>query len=77
MTDPQGADRGRLASLQSIRALEAAPPVESVISVQCAPRDWPLFSAPVLSSLRVTGYKDKGGTMVSLVCFSLSSLLFL
>lgn len=42
-----------------------APPVESVISVQCAPKEWPLFNAPNLSSLRVTGFKEKGGTMVS------------
>ena len=42
-----------------------APPVESVISVQCAPKEWPLFNSPNLSSLRVTGCKEKGGTMVS------------
>ena len=45
----------------------AAPPVESVISVQCAPKEWPLFNAPSLSSLRVTGFKEKGGTMVSTI----------
>ena len=44
-----------------------APPVESVISVQCAPKEWPLFNAPNLSSLRVTGFKEKGGTMVSAI----------
>lgn len=65
MTDPLGSDRGRLASLQSIRALEVAPPAESVISVRCAPRDWPLFATPTLTSIRVNDYKDKGGTVVS------------
>lgn len=45
----------------------AAPPVESVISIQCAPKEWPLFNAPNLSSLRVTGYKEKGGTIVSVI----------
>ena len=45
----------------------AAPPVESVITVQCAPKEWPLFNAPSLSSLRVTGFKEKGGTMVSTI----------
>lgn len=44
-----------------------APPVESVITVQCAPKEWPLFDAPSLSSLRVTGVKEKGGTMVSTI----------
>ena len=44
----------------------AAPPVESVISVQCAPKEWPLFNTPNLSSLRVTGFKEKGGTVVSI-----------
>ena len=42
-----------------------APPVECVISVQCAPKEWPLFNSPNLSSLRITGCKEKGGTMVS------------
>ena len=45
----------------------AAPPVESVISVQCAPKEWPLFNTPNLSSLRVTGFKEKGGTVVSII----------
>ena len=45
----------------------AAPPVESVISVQCAPKEWPLFDTPNLSSLRVTGFKEKGGTVVSII----------
>ena len=45
----------------------AAPPVESVISVQCAPKEWPLFNTPNLSSLRVTSFKEKGGTVVSII----------
>lgn len=45
----------------------AAPPVESVISVQCAPKEWPLFNSPNLSSLRVTSFKEKGGTVVSII----------
>ena len=45
----------------------AAPPVESVISVQCAPKEWPLFNTPHLSSLRVTSFKEKGGTLVSII----------
>ena len=45
----------------------AAPPVESVISVQYAPKEWPLFNTPNLSSLRVTSFKEKGGTVVSII----------
>lgn len=37
------------------------------MTVKCAPKEWPLFSAPGLSSLRVVGHKDRGGTLVS-VC---------
>lgn len=34
------------------------------ITVKCAPKEWPLFSAPGLSSMRVVGYKEKGGVLV-------------
>ena len=37
-----------------------------VIKVKCAPVEWPLFSAPGLSSMRVVDYKEKGGILVSL-----------
>lgn len=40
---------------------------QQVIQVKCAPKEWPLFSAPGLSSMRVVGYKEKGGVLVSLV----------
>ena len=39
---------------------------KQVVKVKCAPKEWPLFSAPGLSSLRVVGYKEKGGVLVSL-----------
>ena len=35
------------------------------IQVKCAPKEWPLFSAPGLSSMRLVGYKEKGGMLVS------------
>ena len=35
------------------------------------PSQWPLFDAPVLSSVRVTGFTENGGTVVSVcVCVS-------
>ncbi len=34
-------------------------------AVKGAPRQWPLFSAPVISSLRIINVKEKGGTLVS------------
>ena len=36
------------------------------IKVKCAPKQWPLFSAPGLSSMRVVGSREKGGTLVSI-----------
>lgn len=38
---------------------------EKGITVKCAPKEWPLFSAPGLSSMRVVGFREKGGTLVS------------
>lgn len=38
---------------------------QMAIRVKCAPKEWPLFSAPGLSSMRVVGCKEKGGTLVS------------
>ena len=35
-------------------------------AVKCAPKEWPLFSAPGLSSLRVVNCRNKGGTLVSI-----------
>lgn len=67
-TDPNDSKRLSVAFGDSAKLVTASgPPVESVISVQCAPKEWPLFNAPNLSSLRVTGYKEKGGTMVSII----------
>ena len=71
-THPQGAagaeDPNRLSVVfgDDAKLVAAdAPPVESVISVQCAPKEWPLFNSPNLSSLRVISFKEKGGTVVS------------
>ena len=36
-------------------------------AVKGAPREWPLFSAPGISSMRVVNVKEKGGTLVSRV----------
>lgn len=35
-------------------------------SVSILPAQWPLFDAPVLSSIRVTGFEEKNGITVSL-----------
>jgi len=35
------------------------------VAVKGAPREWPLFSAPGITSMRVTNVKEKGGTLVS------------
>ncbi len=34
------------------------------VVVKCAPKQWPLFGAPGLSSMRVVGYRERGGTLV-------------
>ena len=39
---------------------------ERAVRVKCAPKQWPLFSAPGLSSMRVVGSREKGGILVSL-----------
>lgn len=38
---------------------------EGKVVVQSAPREWPLFETPMISSMRVTGFANKGGTVVS------------
>jgi hypothetical protein len=55
---------------RAVGEIQRGPEMEGenqVIQVKCAPKEWPLFSAPGLSSMRVVGYKEKGGTLVS-VC---------
>ena len=31
------------------------------------PSQWPLFGSPTLTTIRVTSYRDKGGTIVSFI----------
>ena len=38
---------------------------EGSVVLQCAPKEWPLFDTPAISSMRVTGFENKGGTVVS------------
>ena len=38
---------------------------EGKVVLQCAPREWPLFDTPAISSMRITGFENKGGTVVS------------
>ena len=48
-------------------AIPEAIPGQEVVKVKCAPKEWPLFGAPGLSSMRVTSYKEKRGTLVSIL----------
>jgi len=44
---------------------------EGRVVLQCAPKEWPLFDTPAISSMRVTGFENKGGT----VYFSILTIL--
>ena len=40
---------------------------EGKVVLQCAPREWPLFETHSISSMRITGFANKGGTVVSVL----------
>ena len=42
-------------------------------SVSGLPKEWPLFDSPMLSSVRVTGFVEKNGIAVRVICGVLSA----